>query len=157
MRLHLLFECQRFFFSGIALGSQPPLLSLLLFSGASVWSLSVYTIWQHPEQMPLLSNFIQPTWRWSAVLLYLAFGAIASSLVGGVLHAAFLVVNIDTKLLFRPAMGWCKEGVTVIPSSIVAKIVTGLQQAFVVHGFDGLYDSNLDSITGPTARSFEVC
>ena len=64
---------------------------------------------QHPEQRPLLSNFTQPTWRWSAVLLYLAFGATASSLVGGVLHAAFLVVNIDTKLLLRPAMGWCKE------------------------------------------------
>ena len=43
-----------------------------------------------------------------------------------------------------------QDRVTVIPSSIVTKIVTDLQQAFVVHGFDGLYDSNVDSMTGPT-------
>ena len=30
--------------------------------------------------------------------------------------------------------------------------VTDLQQAFVVHGFDGLYDSILDSMTGPARQ-----
>ena len=41
-----------------------------------------------------------------AVLLYLALGAVASSLLlsSGVFHAAFLVFNIDTNMLLRPAI-----------------------------------------------------
>ena len=63
-----------FFFSGIAFGSQPHrFCTLLLFSGASVWTLSVYTIWQHPEQRPLLSNFTQPHGGGALCCLYLAF------------------------------------------------------------------------------------
>ena len=40
------------------------------------------------------------------MLLYLALGAVASSLllISGVFRAAFLVFNIDTKMLLRPAI-----------------------------------------------------